>query len=76
MKKFSRTSLPEVIRYNNKTYKVNISLSTDYMLKHNPVLPKDAIIVEVLSRRLRGKIDFHGKPYTPSSFIFTVVETI
>jgi len=75
MKTFSKYELPDVIFYNKKTYKVNVSLSSDYMLGNKPELPKGAILVNVLSKRLRGKTDIFRQPYTPTPFIFTIVES-
>lgn len=73
MKTFNRTSLPEVIIYNKKTYKLNIGLSAENHCMGGKNIP-NAVQVAVLSRRLRKRTGIDGKPYTPSIFIFTLVE--
>lgn len=53
MKTFSRTSLPSEIKYSGKTYVRGEKTSK-------------SIQVEVLARRLKNVLDYHGKPYKPS----------
>jgi hypothetical protein len=74
-KTFYRSSLPEVIRYNKGVYLKNSEL-TEEMRKHPTLLglrpgSRPYVIVYVLNRRLRGKIDFHGKPYEPTMHIYS-----
>ncbi len=73
MKTFRRVKLPNEIRYNNKIYEVNIKLSALYAMGRRKAIPQEAIEVEVLSSRLRGKTDYYGNEYNPSIFIFTPV---
>jgi len=81
MKTFNRSSLPESIIYNGKIYKCNASESSlmaqsinisSYLiaLKRNGI---NAIIVNVLSKNLKGKTDLHGQPYKPSQWIYTSI---
>ena len=53
MKTFKRTSLPDFIKYNNKTYVLGEETSK-------------SIRVEVLSRNLIGVLDNNGFAYKPS----------
>jgi hypothetical protein len=53
MKTFERTSLPKEIKYSGKIY-----VRGDQTTKSIKVL--------VLARRLKGVLDYHGKPYKPS----------
>ena len=80
MKQYSRTHLPDFIEYNGETYKVNIEISGAMRDNNTPVntiaatLRKEgrkAVLVNVMSKNLRGKTDLHGKPYQPTKWIFT-----
>lgn len=80
MKTYNKSSLPEAIFYNGDTYTVNISISAAMTLNYTPIktiaatLKKEGrkgILVNVMSKALRGKTDLHGKPYTPNQFIYT-----
>lgn len=80
MKVFKRTSLPEVINYNNAEYKLNSAISSSMIQSGtNPekVLEalrstgKKGILVEVLSTNLKNRTDLRGQLYKPSKFIFT-----
>ncbi len=75
MKTFKRAKLPREVKYNNKMYEVNIKLSSLYAIGRRKTIPKDAIKVDVLSSRLRGKTDYYGNKYTPSTFIFTRIKS-
>lgn len=78
MKTFNRTSLPKTIKYNNRIYSLNNSLSSLIMqgitLKSYIDILKytsnKVILCNVLSRNLKGKTDFHGLPYKPTQWIF------
>jgi hypothetical protein len=48
-----------VIKYNGKNYIFNGKTKTDKSIR-----------VLVLSRNLKGRTDFHGKPYKPNEFFF------
>ena len=80
MKQYSRTHLPDCIEYNGETYKVNIEISGAMRDNNTPVnaiaatLRKEgrkAVLVNVLSKNLRGKTDLHGRAYQPTKWIFT-----
>ena len=72
--------MPDSVSYNNRTYKVDIELSGN--LRDKPLTTMDTIqeglktknkhgiLVNVLSRNLRGKRDLHQQPYKPSRWIF------
>lgn len=81
MKTFSRTHLPEVVKYNGEEYRNDAyssgalsagsirKLST--IVSYNKLLGKKTILVEVLSSRLKGKTDAHNRPYKPTKWVFT-----
>ena len=80
MKQYSRTHLPDSIEYNGETYKVNIEISgamRDNNTSFNTIAAtlrkegRKAVLVNVMSKNLRGKTDLHGKPYQPTKWIFT-----
>lgn len=75
MKIFKRANLPEQINYNGKVYEVNIELSVLYSIGRTNKLPHDAIKVEVLSRKLKNSTDIYNRPYKPSIFIFTAIDS-
>lgn len=77
MKTFQRASLPEEIKYNGSIYTKDFSLDT-HLSKYPEQLRialestgKKVILVKVLARQLKGKLDIHNKPYEPSSFLYT-----
>lgn len=80
MKSYSKTHLPDSITYNGEVYTFNGAISGAMaasgtnpadVIKSLKSTGKKGILVKVLSRRLRGMTDLHGKLYTPSEFIFT-----
>lgn len=80
MKKFSRTFLPETIQYNGQTYFRNIAMSGAMNANRTPhstiqgtlkLENRKCILVRVLGRNLKGKLDLHNKPYQPTEWIFT-----
>ena len=62
MKTFKRSSLPDLIKYNNKIYVYSLDKT------------KDCIKIEVLSTRLKKATDIHGHPYKPSIHYFKPLE--
>ena len=77
MKTFKRTSLPESITYNGKTYKCDFKASgaicgkkvfdlVSLGLEH-----KKVVVVNVLSKNAKGKRDLFGQPYKPTTWLFT-----
>lgn len=82
MKTFNKSFLPEKIMYNGKIFVCNYSVSADINIQNKSVLSieneaiaitghKNIILVNVLSKNLRGKTDLHGNNYKPSRWIFT-----
>ena len=69
MKVFNRASLPSKIVYNGKNYFYD-STFTRLHKEHKVFNKKHCILVKVLSRRLKGKTDLHGKEYQPSEWVF------
>lgn len=58
MKTFNKTSLPESIKYNNKTYVYSVEKTVN------------SIQVNVLNRNLKGKTDLYGNQYKPTKHYF------
>lgn len=80
MKTFNREALPESIIHSGKTYYLNATMSAAMSANETPLehisaeLKKQgrkAVLVKVLSKNLKGKIDLHQKPYKPSEWIYT-----
>lgn len=80
MKQFSRTYLPDEVKYNGEIYKANARI-TSAMIANNTSLKtisatlkkegRKAICVNVLSKNLKGKTDLYRQPYKPMQHIFT-----
>ena len=79
MKIFNRTSLPKIIIYNSRIYRLNSSVVANRCLTNvtketvetlECSINKHIVIVNVLSNRLRGKSNIHNKPYEPTHWIF------
>lgn len=78
MKTFNRTSLPEIIKYNNLEYKVNADesallmqgISLSNYVKTMQLAGFSVVICNVLSRNLKGKTDLHKNPYKPTQWVF------
>lgn len=80
MKTFNKTFLPEEIIYNGDKYVLNSQISSAMNLNRtNPktiveTLKKQdrkAVLVQVLSNKLKGKSDLYGNTYKPTQWIFT-----
>jgi hypothetical protein len=81
MKTLSRTDLPDNIQHNGQTYTYNRNITVGLERNNTPLahitkeLKKDnnrkAILVKVLQKTLRGRLDLHNKPYQPTEWIFT-----
>lgn len=80
MKTYNKTSLVEHINYNGHTYTPNAHITATFSANRSslPNILKDlneggqkAILVQVLSRNLRGKTDLYGNPYQPTLWIYT-----
>lgn len=76
VKQFNRTSLPETINYNGSVWYYDPTDWTEYTdsnynLKETKLVRGKHIVVNVLSRNLKGKRDAHGNLYKPSRFVFT-----
>jgi len=80
MKTFNRTFLVDAITYSGEIYHRNDAI-TSAMEKNNTNLKnisfalrlqgRKAILVNCLSKNLKGKTDLHGRPYKPSKHIYT-----
>jgi len=70
MRTIRRTSLPKSIKYYGRGYTKNTNDFFDNPLGFGP---GKHITVEVLSSKLKGKLNVHGKPYLPTLWIFTSV---
>lgn len=80
MKTYNKTFLPETITYNNEVYKLNSTISGGMnasrtapkkVIEALKSTGKRGILVNVLSKNLKGKTDLRGNYYKPSQFIFT-----
>jgi len=80
MKTFSRTYLPETIKYNGEIYHKNAAISGAMNANNTSLntiaasLKKEgrkAILVNCLAQNLKGKTDLHGKLYQPTRHIYT-----
>ena len=80
MKTYNKTFLPESINYLGIELKMN-SLESSAMNANNTnpktivqTLKKEnrkAVLVNVLSKNLKGKTDLYGKPYQPTKWIYS-----
>lgn len=80
MKTFNRTTLVDKINYNGRVYTPNAPLSATFSANRRS-LPnildalnkggQKAVLVQVLSKNLKGKTDLYGKPYQPTLWIYT-----
>lgn len=70
MQTFSRTHLPDSITVNGKAY-TRDRVKTDALQAGKQFDHKGSIKVQVLAKNLRGKEDFHGKPYKPTQWIYS-----
>ena len=79
MKTFNRNNLPEFIKYNKRVYRVNSNpvankcltiVSDDIVKTLELMLNKHIVIVNVLSKHLKGRTDLHDKLYEPTHWIF------
>lgn len=80
MKTFNKQALPKTVSYLGETYYLNSGMSS--AMSANKTSPthiaaelkkqgRKVLIVKVLHRNLRGKLDLHGKPYQPTEWLFT-----
>lgn len=80
MKTFNKTYLPDIIKYNGESYKLDAKKSANMTL--NNVRPErvirslktlqiKAVLVKVLSKSLGAQTDLHGKPYKQRNYIYT-----
>jgi len=70
MKTFNRASLPEIINYNGKKYKINIEATHAHKEGKKQA---GCIAVNVLSTNLKGKRDLRGNYYKPHTFIYMAI---
>ena len=80
MKTFKKSYLPDFINYNGEKYTFNATITgatntsnttPKKVIEALKTTGKKGVLVEVLSNRLKGVTDLHGKQYKPSQFIFT-----
>ncbi len=71
MKQFNKTFLPDSIQYKGNEYRVNIEKT--HLHRGYITHQKDCIIVNVLSKNLKGVTDLHGNLYKPTVWIFEKV---
>ena len=80
MKIFKKTYLVESINYNGEVYTKNTVISSgmnasrtrpEKVLEALKTTGKKGVLVEVLSKSLKGKTDLHNKPYQPTKWIYT-----
>ncbi len=70
MKQFNKESLPLEIVYKKQVYKLDTVATEE--LKRGVVLARGYHVqVNVLHRNLRGREDFHGKPYKPTVWVYS-----
>jgi hypothetical protein len=72
MKTIKRFSFESEIFYNGKVYYWNPVTSA----QGKPNLQTDVLTVEVYNRKLKGKTDLHGQPYTPSKFFYSLTKIV
>ena len=80
MKTYNKTYLPENINYKGEIYTLNLFIQIGMDMNETKVktiaksLKKDnrkCLIVNVLSKGLKGKTDLFGQPYKPNKYIYT-----
>ena len=80
MKTINRTYMPDAIYYMGKELKFNTFISGAMSVNRtNPktiinTLKKEGrvgVLVNVLSRNLRGKTDLYNQPYKPQQYIYS-----
>jgi len=80
MKQYNKTYLPDEITFNGESYKANGRISTAVMLNNTSLKTvqntlkmegRKMIVVNVMSKSLKGKSDLYGHPYKPNKHIFT-----
>jgi hypothetical protein len=80
MKTYNKTFLPDSINYLGIELKMNSFISSAMMLNNtNPktiieTLKKEnrkAVLVNVLSKNLKGRADLYGKQYQPTKWIYS-----
>ena len=74
MKTFKKTSLPKQLNYQGQIFEMNASLTYHYNGIKKPDTKRKTVAVHVLSTNLKNRMDFHGKPYQPTKWIFTARE--
>lgn len=80
MKTFNRTFLTDTINYNGETYHNNPFISAAMELNNTKLKDiatelkkqgRKAILINCLSKNLKGKKDLYGQPYKPTRHIYT-----
>ncbi len=80
MKTYNKTFLPENIEYKGEIYTLNLAIQIGIDRNETSIktisqsLKKEGrkcLIVNVLSKNLKGKKDLFNNPYKPNKYIFT-----
>lgn len=74
MRTFNRVSLPDSIYYKGEVYMRDPERTDNF--KNTRLSFSHSIVVKVLSKNLKGKTDFHGKPYQPTEWIYTSTKVL
>jgi hypothetical protein len=72
---FNKSHLPEAILYKNEVYYKFMSVSDlqtslEAFIQEKKENGQKVIICNVLSNKLKGRLDLHNKPYQPTKWIF------
>ena len=82
MKVLKKDHLPEQIEYRNSIYKHNIALSgalnyagrsIEFVEQQLKEQGQKGVVVSVLHKNLKGKLDLHNQPYQPRLAIYTTL---
>ena len=68
MTTYNKTYLPDEILHNNKVYVRATSIG--FKINGEPLPSEKPVCVKVLSKNLKGRLDFHNHPYKPTVHYF------
>jgi len=70
MKQYNKTHCPDTITYKGETFTLDIAATNAH--KAGERLPgKCHVLVNVLSKNLKGRTDLYGREYKPNVFIYS-----
>jgi len=78
IKRMKKDYLPETIEHLGYTFKPIIGIGTtdaEKFAREKQAEGKRIILLSILSKNLRGKTDLHGKPYTPTKWVFVAEQS-